>query len=111
MEIRTGVQPSDAVKRFYGGIDIIYTFSPHYTNCLGHFLLQFWKRNKAPGKLFHWQVDFLLGKFANSNRAAHSVFVSFEKGQQPPLNNSGVNVVKLGYRIYGDRLFSLIGPR
>jgi hypothetical protein len=34
-----------------------------------------------------------------SNRTAQSVFVSFEKGDQPPFVSPGVNAVKIGYRI------------
>ena len=106
------VQPSDTVKRLYGGLDIILTPLPRTTLTVSDtFYYNFGEVAKRRANYFIGSVDFLLGRFANSNRAAHSVFVSFEKGQQPPFENKGANVVKLGYRIYGDRLLSLSGPR
>jgi len=106
------VQPSDAVKRLYGGLDIILTPVARTTLTVSDtFYYNFGKVTKRRANYFIGSIDFLLGKFANSNQASHSIFVSFEKGQQPPFDNSGVNVIKLGYRIQGDHLFSLVGPR
>ncbi|HEU4713819.1 MAG TPA: hypothetical protein VFS76_19785 [Pyrinomonadaceae bacterium] len=106
------VKPSDAVKRVYGGLEIILTpITNTKITLTDTFYYNFGEVTKRRANYFNGSIEFLLGEFLDNRRAAHSVFFSFEKGQQPPFANAGVNVFKIGYRVVGDRLFLLSNNR
>ena len=106
------IQPTDAVKRLYGGIEITLTpLSRTKVTLFDTFYYNFGNVTKRRANYFKGMGEFLLGRFGDSTRAAHSIFVSFEKGHQPPFKDSGVNVVKIGYRVVGDRMFFLSTAR
>ena len=52
---------------------------------------------------FVGSVEAPLDILGNS-RAAHALFFSFERGEQPPFSNPSANVLKVGYRIRARRL-------
>lgn len=54
---------------------------------------------------FKGSIDFRLGKVGDNARLAHSIYFSYERGQQPPFSDPGVNALKLGYRIRGTSVF------
>lgn len=106
------VKPTDPVKRIYGGMEITLTPITRTKFTLTDiFYYNFGEVTKRRANYFSGSMEVLLGEFLDSRRAAHSVFISYEKGQQPPFTNAGVNVVKIGYRIVGDRLFVLSTAR
>ena len=106
------VQPTDSVRRLYGGMEITLTpFTRTKLTLFDTLYYNFGTVSKRRANYFNGVGEYLLGKFGDSSRAAHSVFISFEKGQQPPFKDSGVNVVKVGYRITGDRMFFLSTSR
>ncbi len=51
--------------------------------------------------LFKAQGEFKLFR-SNRNRLAHSLFITYEKGQGPPFATPQVNSVRVGYRVFGD---------
>jgi hypothetical protein len=106
------VKPSDTVKRVYVGADI--TLNPiNRTTLSASDTLYFisGSAQKERANYFIATASFLLIKFFNSPQAGHSLFISFERGQQPPFDGPGVNAVKIGYRIQADRIFSPLGTR
>ncbi len=52
---------------------------------------------------FVGSVEAPIGMFGG-DRAAHALFFSFERGEQPPFSNPSANVLKVGYRIRARRL-------
>lgn len=106
------IKPSDTVKRLYIGMDI--TLNPFNRTTLSAsdiFYFNYGSPQKPRANYFIATASFLLGKFFDNPQVGHSLFVSFERGQQPPFDGPGVNVVKVGYRIQADRLFSPLGTR
>jgi hypothetical protein len=101
------IEPSDTVKRLYVGMDItLNPFSRTTLSLTDTFYFRFEARKTDPrDNYFKGSIDFRLGKFGDNNRLAHSVYFSFERGQQPPFSDSGVNALKLGYRIRGTNVF------
>ncbi len=51
--------------------------------------------------LFKAQGEFKLFR-SNRNRMAHSLFITFEKGQGPPFATPDANSVRIGYRVIGN---------
>jgi hypothetical protein len=101
------ILPSDTVKRLYVGMDItLNPFSRTTLSLTDTFYFRFEARKTDPrDNYFKGSIDFRLGKVGDNNRIAHSIYFSFEKGQQPPFSDSGVNALKLGYRIRGTNVF------
>lgn len=100
------VKPSDAVKRAYVGMDItLNPFSRTTVTLTDTFYFRFESKEDPRDNYFKGSIDFRLGRFLDSARAAHSIFFSFERGQQPPFDTPGVNALKLGYRIRGVDVF------
>ncbi|MBV8857809.1 MAG: hypothetical protein JOZ02_12820 [Acidobacteria bacterium] len=97
-----GIEPSDAVRRLYFGLDMVLnpvrfmTFSVTDT---------FYVRSKAESQddryrnYFRGAIEIPLGE---PTRTPHSVFFSFERGDQPPFKEQGVNALKVGYRLRTD---------
>ena len=52
-------------------------------------------------------IEAPLGRIGNS-RAAHALFLSFERGEEAPFVNPSVNILKFGYRIRARDLFGLM---
>jgi hypothetical protein len=106
------IKPSDTVKRLYVGMDI--TLNPFKRTTLTAsdiFYFNQGSKQKPRANYFITSASFLLGKFFDNPQVGHSLFVSFERGQQPPFDGPGVNAVKIGYRIQADRIFSPLGTR
>lgn len=106
------VKPSDTVRRLYAGADI--TLNPFNRTTLSAsdtFYFNYGVPQKPRANYFVTSASFLLIKFAGSPQAGHSLFISYERGQQPPFDGPGVNALKVGYRIQADRIFSPLGTR
>ena len=97
-----GIEPSDTVRRLYFGLDMVLnpvrfmTFNVTDT---------FYVRSKAESpddryrNYFRGAIEVPLGE---PTRTPHSVFFSFERGDQPPFKEQGVNALKIGYRLRTD---------
>jgi hypothetical protein len=104
------VEASDAVKRFYLGIDI--TLNPFKRTTLtltDTFYFKYESKDDRRDNYFKGNIDFLLGKFFGYDRIGQSIFFSFERGQVPPFNDPGVSALKFGYRIAGASVFRRVG--
>jgi hypothetical protein len=101
-----GLKPSDTVRRLYFGLDMTIYPTPNISLSA---VERFYIRGEKPDDRYHnyflSEIDYRLGRFA-SGRAAQSVFFSWEKGGQPPFDDPDVNVLKIGYRISAETLFS-----
>jgi hypothetical protein len=106
---RPAVAPSATVKRAYVGLDIILNpFSRTTLTLNDTFYFRIDTKDDPRDNYFKGALDFRIGKFRDNARTAHSIYFSFERGQQPPFNDPGVNALKLGYRIRGVNVF---GPQ
>jgi hypothetical protein len=96
-----GEEESDFVRRFFFGADIIFDLGPLFKVTLTD---TFYVRGETPGdrgrNYFSGELEGSLGRIRRDT--AQSLFVSFERGDQPPFTTRGANVVKLGYRIRSD---------
>lgn len=89
------------VRRLVFGADLNFDLTRFVRLALSD---RFYVRGETPE---HRTRNYFLGSLelplSNINtsrvRAAHALFVSFERGDQPPFTNPSVNVFKFGYRI------------
>ncbi|MDQ1558316.1 MAG: hypothetical protein QOD32_1376 [Pyrinomonadaceae bacterium] len=91
------------VYRFYFGTNMTFEVTKHFKLSL---LDRFYVRGETPDdrgrNYFTASVEAPLISFGTEKRqAAHALFFSFERGDQPPFTSPGVNVFKFGYRIRG----------
>ncbi len=90
------IEPSDAVKRIYVGFDTKFYLSKNITvSLLDKIYFNFGKNIDKKVNYFNGSLDF---KVRGNQRFGDSVFISFERGQQPPFDTPSVNAVKIGYR-------------
>lgn len=105
-DVFEGEEVSRNVRRLYFGTNIIFNLTRYADLKLTDI---FYLRGEAPDdrarNYFNGSLEAPLGNLGR--RTAHSVFFSFERGDQPPFASPSVNVFKLGYRIKSDfsRLF------
>ena len=96
-----GEEESDFVRRLFFGVDMIFDLGPLFKVTLTD---TFYVRGETPGdrgrNYFNGTVEGSLGRIRRDT--AQSLFVSFERGDQPPFTTAGANVVKVGYRIRSD---------
>lgn len=90
---------SRTLRRFYFGGE----FSVNFTRFvrLSAYDLFYVRGERSEDKAknyFSGTVEALLDPISN-NRAAHALFISFERGEQPPFTSPSVNVLKFGYRV------------
>ena len=87
------------VRRFYFGGAMTFDLTKYLQLSLKDL---FYVRGENPKdrteNYFISTVEAPLGRIG-SLRAAHALFLSFERGEQPPFTNPSVNVFKFGYRI------------
>ena len=92
------VKASDTVRRFYAGVEMNLDVTRHLTFTV---LDTFYVRGETPDdrarNYFKGGVEAPLG--AVFNRAVHSLFVSWERGDLAPFATPAVNAFKVGYRI------------
>jgi hypothetical protein len=92
------IKASDTVRRFYAGVEMNLDVTRHLT-----FSVQdtFYVRGETPDdrarNYFKGGVEAPLG--AVFNRAVHSLFISWERGDLAPFATPAVNAFKAGYRI------------
>jgi hypothetical protein len=89
------------VRRFYFGANMTFDLTKHFRLSL---LDRFYVRGETPEdrgrNYFTGSIEAPLSGIGNDRlRGAHALFFSFERGDQPPFSNPGVNVFKFGYRI------------
>ena len=93
------LEPSDPVRRIYVGMDLTLNPTRFLTLSISDIL---YVRAKAESETtryrnyFSGKVELPLGE---PTRTPHSVFFSFERGDQPPFKKLGVNAIKFGYRL------------
>ncbi|HKO98895.1 MAG TPA: hypothetical protein VJU86_17980 [Pyrinomonadaceae bacterium] len=96
------IQPSPTARRFYFGGDIALDLSAYLTFSFTDY---FYVRGENPQdhfkNYFKGTSEFRLGRSTNK-LFAQSLFVSFERGQQPPFATPDVNALKIGYRLQGN---------
>jgi hypothetical protein len=95
---------SPTARRFHVGLDMIFNLTRYVTLSVSD---TFWLRGEADDDRFHNHfkggVEAPLGRpFKNS---VHSMFLSFERGNEPPFATRDVNVFKIGYRVRSDGWF------
>jgi hypothetical protein len=92
------IKPSDTVRRFYAGVEMNVDVTRHLTFIIND---TFYVRGETPDdrarNYFKGGVEAPLG--AVFNRAVHSLFFNFERGDLAPFATPSVNALKIGYRI------------
>ena len=92
------IKPSDTVRRFYASVEMNLDVTRHLTFTVKD---TFYVRGETPAdrarNYFKGGVEAPLG--AVFNRAVHSLFLSFERGDLAPFATPSVNAFKAGYRI------------
>jgi len=96
--ILKGEELSDNVRRIYFGTDMAFDFTSYATLSFTDIL---YVRGEAPDDRLH---NYFTGKLEVPlgnlwRRSAQSVFLSFERGGQPPFSAPDVNSFKVGYRL------------
>jgi hypothetical protein len=89
------------LRRFYFGADMAFDFTKFVRLELSD---RYYVNGEDPDNhtrnYFLGSLELPLAKINTSRvRAHHALFLSFERGDQPPFANPGVNVLKFGYRI------------
>jgi hypothetical protein len=96
--ILKGEELSDNVRRIYFGADMAFDLTSHFTLSFTDML---YVRGEAPeDRLHHYfngKIEVPLGSLWT--RLGQSVYLSFERGGQPPFSTPNVNALKVGYRI------------
>lgn len=96
------VQPSDTVRRIYVGMDLTLNPVRFLTISVSNTL---YVRAKAESETTRYR-NYFSGKLelplGEPTRTPHSIFFSFERGDQPPFKELGVNALKFGYRLRSD---------
>ncbi len=92
------IEPSETANRFHIGLDLTFDFTRYVQLSVTDTL---YIRGEAPDdrthNYFKGTIEAPIGSpFA---KTVNSLFVSFERGQQPPFATRDVNVFKVGYRI------------
>jgi hypothetical protein len=92
------IEVSPTVKRFYTGLDMDFSLTRYFGLSISD---TFWLRGEAHDDRFHnyfkGTIEAPIGRpFRNS---VHSLFLSFERGNEPPFTGRDVNAFKVGYRI------------
>lgn len=89
---------SPNVRRFYFGLDASLDITPFLTVSVSDTA---YVRGETPShrwrNYFKGGIEAPMGRLFGS--AVHSLFFSFEKGDQPPFATPAVNAVKVGYRV------------
>jgi hypothetical protein len=92
------IKPSDTVRRFYAGVEMNIDVTRHLTFSI---IDTFYVRGETPDdrakNYFKGGVEAPLGIVFN--RAVHSLFFNFERGDLAPFATPSVNALKVGYRI------------
>ena len=96
------------LRRFYFGADMVFDFTRFVRLELSD---RFYVNGEDPDNrtrnYFLGAIELPLAKIDTSRvRAHHALFLSFERGDQPPFANPGVNVLKFGYRIRSRGIFN-----
>lgn len=96
------IKPSDTVKRFTFGGELTLDLTEYVTLSL---IDNFYVRGENPQdhfkNYFKGSGEFRLGRSRN-RLFAHSLFITFERGQQPPFASPDVNSFRIGYRLQGN---------
>jgi len=98
------IQPSPTARRFYVGLDMVFNFTRFVQLSIKDTLyIRGEARDDRIHNYFKGTIEAPLGRpFANT---VNSLFLSFERGNQPPFATRDVNVFKLGYRIRSEGWF------
>jgi hypothetical protein len=92
------IKPSDTVRRFYAGVEMNLDVTRHLTFSI---IDTFYVRGETPDdrakNYFKGGIEAPLGVVFN--RAVHSLFFNFERGDLAPFATPSVNALKVGYRI------------
>ncbi len=97
------------VRRFYFGGTMNFELTQYVRLSVNDL---FYVRGETPNdrfkNYFMGSVEAPLGRLGKSERfrSAHSLFFSFERGEQPPFSDPAVNILKFGYRIRARGLFN-----
>ncbi len=96
--------PGPTVRRFYFGGEAAVNLSSHFTLSVTD--LAYVRGEAHDDRLHNYFVGTVEAPLAGiTDRAAHGLFFSFERGGQPPFANPDVNVLKFGYRIRSNGWF------
>jgi hypothetical protein len=100
-DVFEGEETTRNVRRLVLGTDIVLNLTRHANLSLTDI---FYVRGETPRdrgrNYFNGELEAPLGNLGP--RAAHSIFFSFERGDQPPFAGPSVNALKIGYRIVSD---------
>ena len=96
------------LRRFYFGADMAFDLTRFVRL---EFTDRFYVNGENPDdrtrNYFLGTLELPLSKINTSRvRAAHALFMSFERGDEPPFTNPSVNVLKFGYRIRSRGIFN-----
>lgn len=96
------IKPSNTVKRFNFGLKLGLDLTSYISLTAENILFVRLENPEDRLKnLFKAQGEFKLFR-TTRNRLAHSLFVTYEKGQGPPFASPDVNSVRMGYRVIGN---------
>lgn len=100
----TVIEPSATARRFHIGLDMIFNLTQFVQVSIKD---TFYIRGEAPDDRIHnyfkGGIEAPIGRpFANT---IHSLFLTFERGNEPPFATRDVNAFKMGYRIRSEGWF------
>jgi hypothetical protein len=92
------IETSPTVRRFHTGLDMKFHLTRYVALSISD---TFWVRGEADDDRFHNHfkggIEAPLGR--PFNNSVHSLFASFERGNEPPFTGRDANAFKIGYRI------------
>lgn len=90
---------SRTLRRFYFGGEFSVNFT-RFVRLSAHdlFYVRGERSEDRAKNYFSGTVEALLDPISN-RQAAHALFLSFERGEQPPFTSPSANVLKFGYRV------------
>lgn len=98
------IQPSETARRFHVGLDMTFNFTRYVQLSVKDTL---YVRGEAPDDRIHnyfkGTIEAPLGR--PFSKSVNSLFMSFERGNQPPFATRDANVFKIGYRIRSEGWF------
>ena len=96
------------LRRFYFGADMVFELTKFVRVELSdRFYVNGEDRDNKTRNYFLGGVEVPLPVFESSRtRAHHALFLTFERGDQPPFTNPSVNVLKFSYRIRARGIFN-----
>jgi hypothetical protein len=93
------IEPSDTVTRVSFGGEVAFDLTAYATlSFTDDFYTRFESSKNRYKNYFKTSGEFRLGRSADRS-FAHSLFATFERGQQPPFASADANSFRIGYRV------------